>query len=118
MASQLELTTSFTNLLPEDNPMVDEFNMIIDEYDGSSSMLIVVEGESEKLKEFAEMAVPKIEALPEWVSRVDYKAPKDFMAKHGLMLMKSSAPPGAAARKSTVTDHVMRSDPPCECFST
>ncbi|MCJ7800773.1 MAG: MMPL family transporter, partial [Candidatus Marinimicrobia bacterium] len=90
MASQLELTTSFTNLLPEDNPMVDEFDMIIDEYNGSSSMLIVAEGDPDKLEEFAEMAVPKIEALLEWVSRVDYKAPKEFMAKHGLMLMKSS----------------------------
>lgn len=90
MASQLKLTTSFTNLLPKDNPMVDEFNMIIDEYNGSSSMLIVVEGDAEKLKEFAEIAVPKIEALSEWVSRVDYKAPKEFIAKHGLMLMKSS----------------------------
>ncbi|MBU0528964.1 MMPL family transporter, partial [bacterium] len=90
MASQLELTTSFTNLLPEDNPMVDEFDMIIDEYNGSSSMLIVAEGDPDKLEEFAEIAVPKIEALSEWVSRVDYKAPKEFMAKHGLMLMKSS----------------------------
>ncbi|MEE9574301.1 MAG: MMPL family transporter [Candidatus Neomarinimicrobiota bacterium] len=90
MAVQLELTTSFTNLLPEDNPMVDEFNMIIDEYNGSSSMLIVAEGESDKLEEFAESAVPKIEALSEWVSRVDYKAPKEFIAEHGLMLMKSS----------------------------
>jgi predicted RND superfamily exporter protein len=90
MASQLKLTTSFTNLLPKDNPMVDEFNMIIDEYNGSSSMLIVAEGESEKLEEFAERAVPKIEVLTEWVSRVDYKAPKEFIAEHGLMLMKSS----------------------------
>ena len=90
MSAQLELTTSFTNLLPQDNPMVDEFNMIIDEYDGSSSMLIVVEGESDKLEEFAEIAVPKIEALSEWVSRVDYKAPKEFIAEHGLMLMKAS----------------------------
>ena len=90
MSAQLELTTSFTNLLPKDNPMVDEFNMIVDEYNGSSSMLILVEGEPEKLEEFAEMAVPKIEALPEWVSRVDYKAPREYMAKHGLMLMKSS----------------------------
>ncbi|MEE8478791.1 MAG: hypothetical protein V3S42_02170, partial [Candidatus Neomarinimicrobiota bacterium] len=90
MAAQLELSTSFTNLLPKDNPMVDEFNMIIDEYDGSSSMLIVAEGEPEKLEEFAELVVPKIEELTQWVSRVDYKMPKEFMAEHGLMLMKSS----------------------------
>jgi len=90
MSAQLKLSTSFTNLLPKDNPMVDEFNMIIDEYNGSSSMLILVEGEPEKLEEFAELAVPKIETLSEWVSRVDYKAPKEYMAKHGLMLMKSS----------------------------
>ncbi len=90
MASQLELTTSFTNLLPKDNPMVDEFNMIIDEYNGSSSMLIVAEGEPNKLEEFAELAVPKIEGMTEWVSRVDYRAPKEFLANHGLMLMKSN----------------------------
>ena len=90
MSAQLELTTSFTNLLPKDNPMVDEFNMIIDEYDGASSMIIVAEGEPEKLKEFAEMAVPKIEVLSEWVSRVDYKTPKKFITEHGLMLMKST----------------------------
>ena len=90
MAAQLKLTTSFTNLLPKDNPMVDEFNMIIDEYNGSSSMLIVAEGQPEKLEEFAERAVPKIEELTQWVSRVDYKMPKEFMAEHGLMLMKSS----------------------------
>ncbi|NHZ87410.1 MAG: MMPL family transporter, partial [Planctomycetia bacterium] len=89
MASQLKLTTSFTNLLPEDNPMVDEFDMIIEEYNGSSSMLIVAEGEPEKLDEFAEAAVPKIEELTQWVSRVDYKMPKEFIAEHGLMLMKS-----------------------------
>ena len=79
MAAQLELTTSFTNLLPKDNPMVDEFNMIIEEYNGSSSMLIVAEGELGKLEDFAERAVPKIEILTEWVSRVDYKAPLQNM---------------------------------------
>ena len=89
MASQLELTTSFTNLLPKDNPMVDEFNMIVDEYDGASSMLIMAEGEPDKLEIFADAVVPQIESLTEWVSRIDYKAPKDFLANHGLMLMKS-----------------------------
>jgi len=89
MASQLELSTSFTNLMPKDNPMVDEFNMIIDEYDGASSMLILAEGDPDKLGKFADAVVPPIELLSEWVSRVDYKAPKEFLANHGLMLMKS-----------------------------
>jgi len=90
MSSQLEMTTSFTNLLPKDNPMVDEFNMIIDEYNGSSSMLVVAEGEPEDLVKFAEQVVPQIEKYDEWVSRVDYKTPKKFMSEHGLMLTKSS----------------------------
>ena len=90
MSSQLELTTSVTNLLPQDNPMVDEFNMVIEEYNGSSSMLIVAEGEPDKITEFAEMVVPQVEELEEWVVRVDYKAPKEFIAEHGLMLMKSN----------------------------
>lgn len=90
MSAQLKMTTSFTNLLPKDNPMVDEFNMIIDEYNGSSSMLIVAEGDPENLVRFAEQVAPKIEEYDEWVARVDYKAPKEFIAEHGLMLMKSS----------------------------
>ncbi len=90
MAEQLELTTSFTNLLPQDEPMVDEFNMIIEEYDGASSMLIVAEGDPDSLIAFAEVLVPEITALDQWVARVDYKAPRDYIAEHGLMLMKSS----------------------------
>ena len=90
MSAQLELTTSITNLLPQDNPMVDEFNMVMEEYNGSSSMLIVVEGDPKKIEDFAEAIVPKIEEYKNWVARVDYKTPKDFIADHGLMLMKSS----------------------------
>ena len=90
MSSQLELTTSITNLLPQDNPMVDEFNMVIEEYNGSSSMLIVAEGEPDKITEFAEIVVPQIEVLEDWVVRIDYKSPKEFIAEHGLMLMKSN----------------------------
>ncbi len=90
MSSQLQLTTSITNLLPQDNPMVDEFNMIIEEYNGSSSMLIVAEGEPEKIENFAERVVPEIEEFENWVVRVDYKSPKDFIAEHGLMLSKAS----------------------------
>ncbi len=89
LAEQLELTTSFTNLLPKDDPMVDEFDMIIEEYDGASSMLIVAEGHPDSLARFAEAIVPEIEDYKEWVSKVDYKLPKEFIGKHGLMLMKS-----------------------------
>ncbi|MFC1550110.1 RND family transporter [Candidatus Neomarinimicrobiota bacterium] len=88
-AEQLELTTSFTNLLPKNEPMVDEFDMIIEEYDGASSMLIVAEGHPDSLALFAEMLVPEIESYKEWVSKVDYKLPKEFFEQHGLMLMKS-----------------------------
>jgi predicted RND superfamily exporter protein len=90
MAEQLELTTSFTNILPQNEPMVDEFNMIIEEYDGASSMLIVAEGHPDSLVAFAESVVPRIEVYDQWVGRVDYKLPRDFMADHSLMLMKSS----------------------------
>ena len=65
-AEQLELTTSFTNLLPKNEPMVDEFDMIIEEYDGASSMLIVAEGHPDSLALFAETLVPEIESHKEW----------------------------------------------------
>ncbi len=90
MAAQLELTMSFTNLMPQDDPMVIEFNTIMEEYDGASSLYVVAEGDEEALIDFAESIVPEIKILDQWVKEVVYKTSSDFFAAHGLMLMKSS----------------------------
>ena len=90
MAGQLTFTTSFTNLMPEDDPMVQEFNKVMEEYAGAASMLVVAEGNEDDLTRFAEEVVPKISELNEYVKKVDYKLPRTLLEDHALMLMKSS----------------------------
>ncbi|UCH11217.1 MAG: MMPL family transporter, partial [Fidelibacterota bacterium] len=79
-----------TALMPEHDPAVQEYMTIMEDYDGASSFFIVAEGEEEALKQFAEDVVPQIEALEQWVKEVVYKIPKEFLANHSMMLMKSS----------------------------
>lgn len=89
LAEQLTFTTSVTNLMPQDDPMIVEFNKVMEEYAGAASMLVVVEGRPDKLVEFADRVTPKIEAQTEYVKKVDYKLPREFLENHALMLMKS-----------------------------
>lgn len=89
MAGQLSMKTSFTDLMPEDEPMVEEFDRIIDEFDGAMSMLVVAEGNPLQLVKFAEAAAPEIEALKHYFKKVDYRLPKDLLTDHALMLMKT-----------------------------
>lgn len=90
MAGQLTFTTSFTNLMPEDDPMVKEFNVVMEEYAGAASMLVVAEGDENDLIRFAENVAPKISVLTDYVKKVDYRLPRELLENHALMLMKSS----------------------------
>lgn len=89
MAGQLTMQTSFTNMMPENDPMVAEFDRIIDEFSGAASMLVVAEGDPEKLIKFAEKAGPALEEVTEYFKKVDYRLPKELMLDHALMLMKT-----------------------------
>ncbi|MBN4081359.1 MMPL family transporter [Caldithrix abyssi] len=90
MMFQLTIQTNFTNMMPQEDPMVQEFDRIMDEFAGSASMIIVAEGDPAKLVEFANRAAPRIEKeLPQYVKKVDYKLPRDLIADHALMLMKA-----------------------------
>jgi len=121
LASKLEMNMNLTDLLPGDDPMVAEFNYIFEEFNGASTMFIVVEGEMENMISYAEHISPKIKNLDQWIEenasdkvkaehqsamdkvaagkveffgqyikRVDYKQPLDFIKDHGIMLMKPS----------------------------
>ena len=90
MAGQLSISTEYTDMMPQDEPSVMEFNTITDEYNATSTLYMVAEGDEQALRAFADEVVPRIEALDQYVSDVVYMAPRDFMAEHALMLMKSS----------------------------
>ena len=89
MAFQLKLSTAMTNLMPQDDPMVQEFDRVMEEFAGAASMLVVAEGDEQALVTFAERVAPQIEAIKDYVKKVDYKLPRDFLTKHALMLMKA-----------------------------
>ncbi|MFQ6608238.1 MAG: MMPL family transporter [Fidelibacterota bacterium] len=89
MMLQLTMQTNFTNLMPQGDPMVEEFDRIIDEFAGAASMLVVAEGDPEKLIQFAEKTGPEIEEFTQFFKKVDYRLPRDLIADHALMLMKT-----------------------------
>ncbi|MFQ5675582.1 MAG: RND family transporter, partial [bacterium] len=89
LASQLELTMQFKNLMPQDHPMVQEFNQIVDDYSTASLIIIAARGKELELKQFADELVPKIKAMTDYVQRVDYKLERDFFIEHGFMLQKA-----------------------------
>ena len=89
LAGQLKLTMHFTNLMPQEHPMVDEFNRVIDDYSTASMIIIAARGEESQLKRFADELAPQIEAMTEYIQRVDYKVERDFFLKHGFMMQKA-----------------------------
>ncbi len=89
LASRLKLTMHFKNLMPQNHPMVQEFNQVIDDYSTASMIIIAATGEEKDLKQFADEIAGKVAALKESIKRVDYKLERDFILKHGLKLQKA-----------------------------
>ncbi len=59
-ASRLSVTMRTQDLLPEGDPRVDAFNQIIDEFSSATSLFIVVQGEEDRIKSFADDLAPRI----------------------------------------------------------
>ncbi len=91
----LKQTMRWSDLLPAKDTRTVEFNKIIEEFVSATSIVVVVEGEEDRIKSFAEQAVPKILAARDpkdnqlCARRVDYKQEVDFLKNHGFMLMKA-----------------------------
>jgi len=88
-ASTLRMDMRWSDLLPMHDPAAQEFDRILKEFKSASTIHIVVQGEEQQMKQFADAVVPQIEELTEYVNRVDYKIDKEFFGKHGFMLAKA-----------------------------
>ena len=84
-ASQLTVTTRTSDLLPERDPKVVQFNRIIDEFATATNLIVYVEGEEQRIKEFADQLAPLIlelrdssrdEELQEEIDKLDVKIVK------------------------------------------
>ncbi len=94
-AIQLQVTMRWSDLLPSNDQRTIQFNRIIDEFVSATSLVVVVQGEEDRIKAFADALAPKILALRDpdnnghrLFRRVDYKAETDFLKDHGLLLIK------------------------------
>ncbi len=59
-AGQLTITMQTSDLLPEGDKRVVQFNKILDEFSTATSLVVVVQGEEERIKEFADKLAPRI----------------------------------------------------------
>lgn len=59
-AGQLSVSTRTSDLLPERDPKVVQFNKIIEEFATATSLIVLVQGEEHRIKEFADQLAPQI----------------------------------------------------------
>jgi len=90
ISSKLEITTSWSDLLPDEHPKVKEYDRILKQYDSASNIIVVVQGKKERIKAFAREVAPHIEEMDS-VKFVNYKIEEDFFKNHALMLMKTKS---------------------------
>ena len=88
-ASRIRMDMRWSDLLPMNDPKARMFDEIITEYKSASTFLIVVRGEEQRIKNFADAITPEIKKLTEFFHRVDYKLDKEFLAEHALMLTET-----------------------------
>jgi predicted RND superfamily exporter protein len=79
---------SWSDMLPANEPMAEEFDRVLKEFRSATNTIVVVRGKEKEIKKFADEIAPQIEKLTEYVEDVYYKIDKDFFARHGFMLMK------------------------------
>ncbi len=94
-AGHLKLTMRWSDLLPSKDRRTIQFNKIIDEFVSATSLVVVVQGEEGRIKDFADALAPRILEVKysqqdekSLFRRVDYKTEIDFLKEHGLMLIK------------------------------
>jgi len=63
MTRQLSVTMRTSDLLPENDPKVVQFNKIIDGFNTATNLVVVVQGDEDKIKAFADSLAPKIAQL-------------------------------------------------------
>jgi len=59
-ATQIQVTMRTSDLLPEKDPKVVQFNKILDEFVTATNLVVVVQGEEKRIKAFADDLAPKI----------------------------------------------------------
>ncbi len=88
ISENLTMSMRWSDLLPLSEPSVQEYNKIIEDYNSASSIFIVVQGDENRIKDFAGEIAGPVTALKD-IKRVDYRINADFIKNHGFMLSKT-----------------------------
>ena len=97
-AGHLKVTMRWSDLLPSRDQRTIQFNKIIEEFKAATSLVVVVQGDEERIKKFADEIAPLIlkaelqkddnKSKIKLFRRIDYKTETDFLKKYGLLLIK------------------------------
>jgi len=88
LSEKLEMSMNLTDLLPENDPMVEEFNYIFKEFNGASTIFVVTEGETDNMIRFAEHMSPMIKNLDAWIEN---SASEKIQKEHQAAMAKAKA---------------------------
>lgn len=73
LAGQLEVTMRWSDLLPSNDERTVQFNKIVEEFSSSTSIIVVVQGEEKKMKQFADELAPKLLAATDTSNNVKFQ---------------------------------------------
>ena len=77
LSGQLTITMRTSDLLPEGDPKVDQFNRILEEFVTATNLVVVLEGEEKRIKEMAEVIAPRLLQLTDTSQNDDLTAKID-----------------------------------------
>lgn len=97
-AGHLKVTMRWSDLLPSRDQRTIQFNKIIEEFKAATSLVVVLQGDEQRIKKFADEIAPIIlnaemenannKSKLKLFRRIDYKTETDFLKKYGLLLIK------------------------------
>lgn len=104
-AGQITVTMRTQDLLPEGDPKVDQFNKIIDEFATATSIIVVVQGEENRIKAFADDLAPRIMDLIDTTKNADNQEKiKKFQQKIQQLIEKGNKESKIAELQSNIKE--------------
>ncbi len=73
LSEQLDVTMRWSDLLPSKDPRTVQFNKIIEEFVSSTSIIVVVQGEEERIKQFADELAPRLLSATDTTKNTELK---------------------------------------------
>lgn len=83
LSTRISININMNVLLPENEPIVEEYNLIMEEFEGASSIMVTVQGDLEDCIAYVEHVVPLIEDFDNWIVT---QASERVQKQHGYLL--------------------------------